>query len=66
MSVYSTALPRCPFFFKRRKYSKVAFNVIAPDDWLFVSYRSADAEAVDFYITAPCAFLCMRRIGHSA
>ena len=27
MSVYSTALPRCPFFFKRRKYSKVAFKL---------------------------------------
>ena len=64
MSVYSTALPRCPFFFKRRKYSKVAFNVIAPDDRLFVSYRSADAEAVT-HITAPCAFLCVCRIGHS-
>src|ERR1700738_4871620 len=31
---------------------------VAPDDWLFVSYRSADAEAVT-HITAPCAFFCV-------
>ena len=30
MSVYSIALPRCPFFFKRRKYSKVAFKLSLP------------------------------------
>jgi hypothetical protein len=30
MSVYSIALPRCPVFFKRRKYSKVAFKLSLP------------------------------------
>ena len=30
MSVYSIALPRCPFFFKRRTYSKVAFKLSLP------------------------------------
>jgi hypothetical protein len=30
MSVYSIALPRCPFFFKRRKYSKVTFKLSLP------------------------------------
>jgi hypothetical protein len=64
MSVYSIALPRCPVFFKRRKYSKVAFKLSAPDDLLPVPYPSADVEAVT-HITAPCAFLCVCRIGHS-
>ena len=47
MSVYSIAFPRCPFFFKRRMYSKakglrlMAFKLSLPD-WQFVSYRSSD------------------------
>ena len=53
MSTYSVALPRCPFFFKRRMYSKA--KGIAPDDWQFVSYRSADAKAVT-HITALALF----------
>ena len=64
MSVYSIALPRCPFFFKRRKYSKVAFKLSLPMIGYLVPYPSADAEAVT-HITAPYAFLCVCRIGHS-
>jgi hypothetical protein len=39
-------------------------QTIAPDEWQFVSYRSSDDEAVT-HITAPCAFLCVCRFGHS-
>jgi hypothetical protein len=53
-----------PGFFQAAEVFKGGVQVIAPDDWLFVPYPSADAEAVT-HITAPCAFLCVCRIGHS-
>jgi hypothetical protein len=64
MSVYSIALPRCPFFLKRRKYSKAKglrpdSVHMSPDDWLVVSYRSADAEAVTRITVFALSFVCV-------
>ena len=64
MSVYSIALPRCPFFFKRWKYSKakglrLMTFITGPDDWLVLSYRTADAEAVTRITAFAFPFVCV-------
>ena len=65
MSVYSIALPRCPFFFKRRKLYPKAKGLrlvgvhMGPDDWLFVMYRRANAEAVTRITSFALSFVCV-------